>query len=588
MRKFFAKTAGLWKTLAIVFALIFAVFFVVGNLLEANAAQVNRFLGTTTSTVVTGDDAVTYEIYTPDYENSTQLKEEHKKIGTQVGAEGSVLLQNDSKSDTPALPLDKSSEKITLFGIASTGAGGYFGMKMGGTVDSSQNVTLYDALIDRGASVNSAMNSYYESQASSMDSSYNNVSTFYSVNDAVPEQYQPYEAKVDSSLVGGYTDVGIVVIGRPSTEGGDYNPGGLGLDTETESAARTSLALTSDELAMIDAAKSVCGKVIVLVNACNAMELGPIMTGGAHAVDAIMWIGLPGNYGYYGIADVLLGTTSPSGHLTDTYAYDSTSAPAMQNFGIYKYSNVSDENSDYYVSYNNYGSYYVVEAEGIYTGYKYYETRYEDSVLGQGNATSSAGAFDSTSGWNYSEEVAYSFGYGMSYTTFDQKITSVEFSDDMTEATVNVTVSNTGSEDGRSVVQVYGQSPYTDYDKQYGVEKASVQLLNYGKTGVIESGKTEEISIDIDMQLLASYDTDGEGTYIMEAGDYYFALGCNSDCEGSHAAVNNVLSAKGKTPDNTSNVMDSNGDANAAYKFTWDAADKNLFSVSKECVEVSI
>ncbi|MCD8307363.1 MAG: glycoside hydrolase family 3 C-terminal domain-containing protein [Clostridia bacterium] len=587
MRKFIYRWMGLWRTLAIAFALVFVFAYTVGAILEANSSQVNRVLGTITTKVSSDGGEELYTQYTPDYRNSDELKTQHVALGTQVGAEGSVLLQN--KNDA-ALPL-ATSEKVTLFGIASAPSGTNYGMGMGGSVSAAQSVSLFAALKADGMDVNSAMNDYYESSVIK-----NRNGLQISLGDVKdPQTYKSYyEVQPDLGLMGAYTDTAIVVVGRPSSEGGDYFPGETGLEAAasdkiqlTQADARSSLALTSQELQIIDSAKKACRKVVVLINSCNPLELGEIMTGAAHEVDAIMWIGFPGNYGMSGVADVLTGKNgaSPSGHLADTYALDSTSSPAMQNFGVYHFTNSSTKNDD---GEDIRAGYYLVEAEGIYTGYKYYETRYEDAVLGQGQASSTSGAFDSKSGWTYGEEMAYTFGYGKSYTTFDQQITNVTFSDDFRTATVDVTVENTGFKDGKSAVQVYGQSPYTAYDRQNGVEKASVQLLNYTKTDVIKAGKTADVSVEINMELLASYDYTTARTYIMEAGDgYYFALGCNSTEEGAHAAVNNILAAKGKTPSNTNGVMDDTGNAKAAYPFSWAEENTGLFSRSANGTEIS-
>ena len=313
------------------------------------------------------------------------------------------------------------------------------------------------------------------------------------------------------------------------------------------------------------------------------MELGEIESN--DGVDAILLAGPVGNYGFYGIANILAGEANPSGRLVDIYSSDAASSPAMMNFGDYSYSNSSALG----VVSSDYGSSYVLYAEGIYTGYKYYETRYEDVVLNQGNARSSTGQgyFKTSSTWTYSEEVTYAFGYGLSYTTFTQEITNVNFSDDGTTATVYVTVTNTGSVAGKSVVQVYGQSPYTQYDKNNGIEKASVQLLAYEKTEEIEAHDSTTVEVEVDMQYLATYDSENAGTYIMEQDDnYYFALGWNTEEEGSHAAINNILAAKGYTPSNTDGYMDGTGSTTAAYQFEW-KWDEDTFSVSKAGVEIT-
>lgn len=257
-------------------------------------------------------------------------------------------------------------------------------------------------------------------------------------------------------------------------------------------------------------------------------------------VDAILQIGFPGGYGFYGVADILSGAVNPSGHLADTYAVDNSSAPSAQNYGIYPYTNAD---SDLLINSA------IVEAEQIYTGYKYYETRYMDTVLGQGNAASDVGS--STGGaWVYENEVSYPFGFGLSYTSFEQTLDALTV--DLGGATVTavVTVTNTGNVPGRDAVQLYVSTPYTDYDRGHGVEKAGVQLLDYAKTGLLAPGGSETVTITADMQYMASWDSraanaaNSLGCYILDAGDYYFALG-----NGAHQAAQNVLTAMGAATD---------------------------------------
>ncbi len=635
MQKFFnflGKHKGLWRVLMVVFALIFLLGFVVGSLLEANKAQVNRYLGTTTEKVSVPEDSESFETYTPDYDSTSDLIDAHIAFGTKLSQEGTVLLKNDAA----ALPLvtddtNASDVHITLYGVSSAPSGAYYGMKMGGIVDPSQSVSLYDALKDRGFDVNKDMNDYYEAKASS-DENTNNIKTLYNLP-TTPTPYPYYEVNPNATdfpgVTGNYargqsgTSVGIVVIGRPSSEGGDYTPGSDGLEDTSlfsESDTGNVLSLSDYELETIAKAKSNSDKVIVLLNTTNAMELGPII-GKDSDVDAIMYIGFPGNYGMYGVADVLKGTTNPSGHLSDTYAMNSASAPSVQNFGIYEYANAFDADGNGTMkttdgvtltsSYN--ASKYVVEAEGIYVGYKYYETRYEDSVLSQGSASSSAGAFaKGATSWEYEDEVAYSFGSGLSYTTFKQEIDTTKgdeatpgmsLSADKKTVTIYYTVTNTGDVAGRSVVQVYGQSPYTEYDKENKVEKASVQLLNYAKTDVIEAGKSVPGSITIDLQYIASYDTTATnsadstktGQYIMEEGTYYFALADNNvesaDTEesyyqeGAHAAINNILAQKA-VDNSTTYTLDNTGSTAAVVSLDWSADDKNIFAKDPTTGEV--
>ena len=225
-------------------------------------------------------------------------------------------------------------------------------------------------------------------------------------------------------------------------------------------------------------------------------------------------------------------------------------------------------------------NYYVIYQEGIYVGYKYYETRYEDCVLGRGGAASAAGASGQAGEWNYASEVVYPFGYGLSYTTFSQALNGVKDQGDGT-LTVSVTVKNTGDVAGKDTVQVYAQTPYGDYEKQNLVEKSAVQIINYGKTGLLEPGQEETLEIPVDKYLLCSYDYTKAKTYILSEGNYYLAIGADS-----HDALNNILAAKG-----AQGMFDQNGAAvagNAAKVHTWqEAFDDQTYRTSTKGYEVT-
>ena len=189
---------------------------------------------------------------------------------------------------------------------------------------------------------------------------------------------------------------------------------------------------------------------------------------------------------------------------------------------------------------------YMVYQEGIYVGYKYYETRYEDFVMGNGNAGE----------YNYSNDVAFPFGYGLSYTEFVYSDMIVNYNENTDQYEVTVTITNAGDYAGKEVVQIYAQSPYTEYDVLYGVEKASVQLVGFGKTGIIQPGRSQNITVNVDRRDLASFDTYGFGTYIFEAGNYFLTAATDS-----HNAINNILAAKGYT---MADGMDAEGNADLA------------------------
>ena len=217
-------------------------------------------------------------------------------------------------------------------------------------------------------------------------------------------------------------------------------------------------------------------------------------------MDAVLWIGYTGTWGLNAVADILVGNVNPSGKLVDTYCYDNTTRPRPGGATMPRpIPTLTRTTPPPWYSVSNGGldgnAYYIAYQEGIYVGYRYYETRYEDVVLGQGNA----GDYD------YASTVAYPFGYGLSYTTFDWSDFSAGYDAASDSFTVNVTVTNTGSVAGKEVVQVYFQSPYTDYDRQNGIEKASVELCGFDKTELLEPGASETVTITVPRSELACY-----------------------------------------------------------------------------------
>lgn len=245
-------------------------------------------------------------------------------------------------------------------------------------------------------------------------------------------------------------------------------------------------------------------KVVVLVNSSNAMELGFLEDEG---VDAALWIGGPGSTGLDGVARILSGEVNPSGRLVDTYAYDMASAPTYWNTGDFTYTNITYENAPWGSKELQTFNYKFVDyQEGIYVGYRYYETRFVDNATGQMDEAA------------YHKAVQYPFGYGLSYTNFKQEITGMKEDGDEIEVTVKVT--NTGDVAGKDVAQVYYTAPYT----AGGIEKSHVVLAGFDKTEVLEPGKSEELAIRFDRDDLASYDDKTEKAYVLDAGNYEIKL----------------------------------------------------------------
>lgn len=349
------------------------------------------------------------------------------------------------------------------------------------------------------------------------------------------------------------------------------------------------LALSAEEKDMLSGVaemrrNGIFKKMIVLVSTANNVSWGDGPW--SDAIDALLWFGNITATGYGSplpgspvLMDVLAGKINPSGRLADSIYKDNHAIPAMTNFGRIDadLSQVSadviqevSEECDKWTPAQNSGNHWrreYVYAEGIYVGYRYYETRYEDKILGQGNA----GDFD------YSKIVAYPFGSGLSYTTFEYSDFSVDESDD--GFTVNVTVTNTGTAAGKHAALVYVQSPFTGYDKANGVEKASIELKGYEKTQLLDPGASEQLAITVSKRELASYDAKRAKTYILEDGDYYFAL-----AGSSHEALDNVLAAKGKT---TADGMTADGSAEFVWVWSNPDFDDKSFATSVSGAQIT-
>lgn len=553
-----SKSKKIWRGATAVTATLTA--FMIGGtaIANANGSWINTFLGTTNyKTVETGDAGESDSIYF-DSEFSTleELVTAKEELAEQISEEGSVLLKNENS----ALPLAKDSESVTLWGMNShtPTLGGMIGSPS--VVDSEHGQVAYgieEAMKEKGFTLNQSMIDFYSGDEAMAYARLGFGATGHGLTPGFgptyenPASYQIGEVPADlysSDLLASADDTAaVVVISRDSSEAADYNPD-MTNGTQGDSFERP-LALSDYEQDMIDLAKQHSTKVIVLINSDNPVEIESLKQD--PDIDAILWTGLPGVSGFLGVVDVLGGDVNPSGHLSDTYAVNSTSTPAMVNFGVYLYTNSSQAGVDAELTDVDKADWYVVESEGIYSGYKYYETRYEDTVLGRGNADAVDGS-STGSAWNYTDEVSYPFGYGISYTTFEQKLNSVDVQVGGT-GTANVTVTNTGDTAGKSTVQLYVQSPYTEG----GLEKSAIQLIGFAKTDVLEPGDSAEVTVEFDPQYMASYDeeavkADGlEGAWVLEEGDYYFAVG-----NGSHEALNNILALKTGSQDGLEIVTD--------------------------------
>lgn len=528
-----------------VLAILLVAILVANIALEKYRTIVSRSLGQSTSQVVSTGEDTDSDYFTSAFDSQEDLIAYETEISQQLEAEGSVLLKNDND----ALPL-ASGSKVSLFSISSVdllyGGGG------SGSITSDDCDTLKDVLEAEGMSVNSTLWDFYSGLTDSYGRTDGNSWT--GEKGTIGEvPVSKYTDAVTSSFAD-YSDAAIVVISRNGQENAD-------LYTSMDEYDGSYLQLSDEEKEMLSLVSENFDNIIVLLNTANAMELSWMED---YNVTACLWIGYPGQEGLAGVGQIVSGAVNPSGRLVDTYATDSMSSAAMQNFGSGTFTNGTNSVS--------YKQTYVVYGEGIYVGYRYYETRYEDTVLGQGNASSTAGAYASTDGWDYTEEMMYTFGYGLSYTEFEYSNFSMTEEDDVFTITLDVT--NTGDASGAHVVEIYFQSPYTDYDKENGIEKASIELCGYARTAELNPGDTETVTIQVEKEELRTYDSNNAKTYILDAGDYYFTVGSDA-----HDALNNVLAAKGYT---TADGMDADGDASLTASYTVDTLDTETYSVDSD------
>lgn len=515
-----------------------------------------------------------------DYGTIEEMMAAAKDIAIREGEEGTVVMKNDND----VLPL-AATNMVALFGLAAYAPYPYNnGDLKAGNEDA---VDLVQALTDAGVTINETVKDFYVNKllnkhevvtqnpwtgadeiSIGYDYIYNTTvgdMVDFTIAEVPADKYVELGAPTDwKSQIDKESTVGICVFARPAGESNTYAPGSA-VNFAGEKTGKDPLALSDDELSVIDAAKETCSKVIVLLNSGNTMVIKDIAEGGAHEVDGIAYIGCPNDYQCIGIANVLTGKVNATGALTDTYVADNASIPAVVNFGGDYYadadivaanatngfdsrypgveiSNISSAGSFGGGDATYSAGQYIVEAEGIYVGYKYYETRYFDSIMNPSfNASSAKGATQADS-WDYNKEVIYTFGHTLSYLDYEQNLKSIEV-DKTAEGNITavIEVTNKSEQDGRFLAQLYTQQPYTEYDKENKVEKSAVMFLNSAKVDVA-AGATEEVTITVPTKYLASYDYTNAKTYILDEGDYYFTAAA-----GAHEAVNNFLGAQGKT-----------------------------------------
>jgi len=479
---------------------------------------------------IDADSAVDTQYFKSGYSSAAALRADQEAFSRDLQAEATVLLQNPDS----ILPLAQGAN-ITLLGAGSSMDQFMVGGIGSGAIDTSSLKTLTEVFEAAGYGVNKTMVDFY---AVGNGSQYRRVSTQGIINECPVSEFGAAETQSFSQ----YHDAAIIVIGRESGEGAE-----IPLVT-VDDPARSLLQLSSEELELVDYAIASFDKVVVLLNTTMPMTVPEL----AGKDCAVAYIGGGGMAGFEAIPEILNGVRFPSGRLTDTYVTNAMNNPSTPNYAAFHF--VPPAGADTTFS----DTTYVLYEEGIYVGYRYYETRYEDVVMGMPN----------TGSYNYTDEVLFPFGFGLNYTTFSWSNFSVTENGDSFD--VRVTVTNSGTHNGKDVVELYMQSPYTQYDRDNGIEKAAVVLSGFAKTRELAPGDSDTVTINMPKVYLRSYDANNAKTYIVEDGTYYLTVASDS-----HKAINNILSQKGYS---TANGMDADGDTSFVYAYEQQSFDAETYS----------
>lgn len=460
--------------------------------LVAIVIVVNMILVGPMSTLIglaTGSGQVTQE--TADQANST---------AEEIAGEGMVLLKNDD-----LLPLT-DQKNLNLFGWASISPI-YGGAGSGSINDLWPIVSLEEGLTNAGFNLNTELHDFYTSYEDERPAMSESEQSW-----TLPEPTVDMYTDEMMNNAKEFSDVAVVVIARMGGEGYNDMPkdvsqvGYENNSTEYEDfpAGSHYLELSQSERNMVDLVCQNFDNVVLLYNSAHSFELGFVDE--YPQIKSVIWCPGTGNVGFNALGEVMNGTVNPSGRTSDTFVYDLTNTPWWNNSDQLLYENIQDLAV---TSYFNDGSELVTRpsftnyVEGIYVGYKWYETAADEGFL------------------NYDETVQYPFGYGLSYTTFEQEMSDITVNDG--EISFDVTVTNTGDVAGKDVVEVYFNPPYTNG----GVEKSTANLLDFAKTDTLESGESQTLSFTFSQDDLASFDDQERGCYVLEAGDYEISI--NSD-----------------------------------------------------------
>lgn len=428
-----------------------------------------------------------------------------KTLGEEISSEGIVLLKNDS-----ALPIQKGS-KLNLFGWSSTNPL-YGGTGSGGLNDSFPTVSLIEGLKNAGFEVNEELVKFYTDFRQTRPT----VGMWgqdWTIPEPTIEQYN--EANILENARN-YSDKAIVVIARSGGEGADlprsldpnvedtfvdggtFGSKGIRYSDQKDDldADKSYLELSNREIAMLDAVNKKFKNIVVIINASNPMELGFVNE--YENISGVIWCPGAGQTGFNALGKILDGEVNPSGKTSDIFVYDLKNTPSYNNFGNFNYTNmdefaVEDRDTSYNPSFVNY-------VEGIYVGYRFYETAAKENAI------------------NYAGYVQYPFGYGLSYTVFTKEMGEIVANDG--NISIDVLVTNTGNTAGKDVVQLYYNPPYTNG----GIEKASTNLVGFAKTKLLQPGDSQTVKITFAVEDMASFDEKIKKAYVLEAGVYEISL----------------------------------------------------------------
>ena len=493
-------------------------------------------------------DEVTSVYPTQKATNKAEAFANAQEVNLKLAEEGFVLLKNENA----ALPMNKGA-RISVFSKNSVNLS-YGGSGSGG-FDTSNNKNLYESLNDAGFVTNPTLKSFYESSQSGPVRTANSSDLDNGDNQKIATAETPQSKYTDAvkNSYADYSDAALVVITRIGGEGFDL-PRYQGDSEGAVSPDSHYLELDQNEIDLLTAVTDGTFKrVVVVFNTPSSFE-ATFLKDSAYAafadkIDAAVWIGFTGSNGITALGEILNGDVNPSGRLVDTWAADFTKNPSFVNFGTGCLPDTTDKYDG--------GMYYSVDyEEGIYVGYRYYETRGE------------------TDGedW-YNANVVYPFGYGLSYTTFDWTVGDASASEIElgTTITVPVTVKNTGSVAGKEVVQLYASAPYT----LGGIEKAHKVLVGFAKTKLLQPGESETVTVSFDPYSAASYDyrdanSNGFSGYELEAGEYTLYVSRNAHESEKAIALNLAADVQiGTDPTTDSEVVNRYTDSEDFLDSDW-------------------